>query len=83
MLKQIQQTAREERDTLIQQGTTLSTQVEAQNQVVRKLEEKERLLQSSLVAMDKELAMRQQVNDDATTRVDVLLKAYFKEKGSF
>jgi len=59
-LNQIQQTAREERDTLIQQGTTLSTQVEAQNQVVRKLEEKERLLQSSLVAMDKELAMRQQ-----------------------
>ena len=66
MLKQIQQTAREERDTLIQQGTTLSTQVEAQNQVVRKLEEKERLLQSSLVAMDKELAMRQQVNDATT-----------------
>ena len=66
MLKQIQQTAREERDTLIQQGTTLSTQVEAQNQVVRKLEEKERLLQSSLVAMDKELAMRQQVNDAKT-----------------
>lgn len=29
-------------------------------QVVRKLEEKERLLQSSLVAMEKELAMRQQ-----------------------
>ena len=65
-LEQIQQTAREERDTLIQQGTTLSTQVEAQNQVVRKLEEKERLLQSSLVAMDKELAMRQQVNDATT-----------------
>merc|ERR1719384_677781 len=59
-LNQIQQIAREERDTLIQQGTTLGTQVEAQNQVVRKLEEKERLLQSSLVAMDKELSMRQQ-----------------------
>merc|ERR1719300_561576 len=59
-LNQIQQTAREERDTLIQQGSALSTQVEAQNQVVRKLEEKERLLQSSLVAMEKELAMRQQ-----------------------
>ena len=70
MLKQIQQTAREERDTLIQQGTTLSTQVEAQNQVVRKLEEKERLLQSSLVAMDKELAMRQQVID-ATYNIEI------------
>ena len=35
------------------QGNTLSTQIEAQNQVVRKLEEKERLLQSNLVAMDK------------------------------
>ena len=57
---QIQRAAREERDTLTQQGNTLSTQVEAQNQVVRKLEEKERLLQSSLVAMEKELAMRQQ-----------------------
>merc|ERR1712038_1432055 len=57
---QIQRLAREERETLTQQGNTLSTQIEAQNQVVRKLEEKERLLQSSLVAMDKELAMRQQ-----------------------
>merc|ERR1719211_38823 len=50
---QIARLAREERETLTQQGNTLSTQIEAQNQVVRKLEEKERLLQSNLVAMDK------------------------------
>ena len=53
--KKIQLLAREERETLTQQGNTLSTQIEAQNQVVRKLEEKERLLQSNLVAMDKVL----------------------------
>jgi E3 ubiquitin-protein ligase BRE1 len=35
-------------------------QVEAQNQVVRRLEEKERLLQSSLAAAEKELILRQQ-----------------------
>merc|ERR1712203_537894 len=35
-------------------------QVDAQHQVVRKLEEKERLLQTNLAAMDKELSMRQQ-----------------------
>merc|ERR1712223_340386 len=57
---QIQRLAREERETLTQQGNTLSTQVEAQNQVVRKLEEKERLLQTNLAALDKELSMRQQ-----------------------
>lgn len=56
---QIQRAAREERDTLTQQGNTLMTQVEAQNLVVRKLEEKERLLQSNLVAMEKELSLRQ------------------------
>merc|ERR1712172_319747 len=47
-------------DMLTQQVNTLSTQVEAQNQVVRKLEEKERLLQTNLAALDKELSMRQQ-----------------------
>ena len=45
---------------LTQQVNTLSTQVEAQNQVVRKLEEKERLQQTNLAALDKELSMRQQ-----------------------
>ena len=46
---------------LQQQVNTLSTQVEAQNQVVRKLEEKERLLQAHLHAVEKELSLRQQV----------------------
>merc|ERR1739844_763496 len=55
---QIQRLAREERDMLTQQVNTLSTQVEAQNQVVRKLEEKERLQQTNLAALDKELSMR-------------------------
>ena len=32
--------------------------VEAQNQVVRKLEEKERLLQNNLAAVEKELTLR-------------------------
>ncbi len=57
---QIQRLAREERDMLVQQVNTLTTQVEAQNQVVRKLEEKERLLQNNLQTMEKELSMRQQ-----------------------
>merc|ERR1712047_126532 len=57
---QIQRLAREERDMLTQQVNTLSTQVEAQNQVVRKLEEKERLLQTNLATVEKELLLRQQ-----------------------
>ena len=43
-----------------EQVTTLTTQVEAANVVVRKLEEKERLLQNSLATVEKELALRQQ-----------------------
>ena len=35
--------------------------MEAQNQVVRKLEEKERLLQTNLATVEKELVLRQQV----------------------
>ncbi len=50
LMLQIQRLAREERDMLTQQVNTLSTQVETQNQVVRKLEEKERLLQNNLVS---------------------------------
>jgi len=50
LMFQIQRLAREERDMLTQQVNTLSTQVETQNQVVRKLEEKERLLQNNLVS---------------------------------
>ena len=40
--------------------STLNMQVDAQNQVVRRLEEKERLLQSSIAAAEKELMLRQQ-----------------------
>ena len=40
--------------------TYLIIQVEAQNQVVRKLEEKERLLMQSLATVEKELQLRQQ-----------------------
>lgn len=57
---QIQRLSREERDMLAQQVNTLTTQVEAQCQVVRKLEEKERLLHNNLQTVDKELSMRQQ-----------------------
>jgi len=57
---QIARLAREEKEMLTQQVATLSTQVEAQNQVVRKLEEKERLLQNNLIAVEKELTLRQQ-----------------------
>merc|ERR1712106_190538 len=57
---QIARLAREEKEMYIQQVATLTTQVEAQNQVVRKLEEKERLLQNNLATVEKELALRQQ-----------------------
>merc|ERR1712029_1131222 len=57
---QIARLAREEKEMYIQQVATLTTQVEAQNQVVRKLEEKERLLQNNLATVEKELLLRQQ-----------------------
>merc|ERR1719430_884865 len=57
---QIARLAREEKEMYIQQVATLTTQVEAQNQVVRKLEEKERLLQTNLATVEKELVLRQQ-----------------------
>ncbi|MCL4122258.1 UNVERIFIED_CONTAM: hypothetical protein GTU68_007945, partial [Idotea baltica] len=57
---QINKLANEERDILKEQVGTLSTQVDAQNQVVRKLEEKERLLQNTLATVEKELTLRQQ-----------------------
>ncbi|XP_042210738.1 E3 ubiquitin-protein ligase Bre1-like [Homarus americanus] len=57
---QIHQLANEERNVLQEQTNTLTTQVEAQNQVVRKLEEKERLLQNNLTTVEKELTLRQQ-----------------------
>ena len=46
---------REEKDVLAEQVGTLQAQVEAQNQVVRKLEEKERILQNNLATVEKEL----------------------------
>jgi len=59
--QQVQKLQREEKDLLVEQKvSTLNMQVEAQNQVVRRLEEKERLLQSSIGAAEKELILRQQ-----------------------
>ncbi|PNF43153.1 E3 ubiquitin-protein ligase Bre1 [Cryptotermes secundus] len=57
---QLHKLAREEKDVLKEQVATLTTQVEATNIVVRKLEEKERILQNSLATVEKELALRQQ-----------------------
>nr|CAD7447157.1 unnamed protein product [Timema bartmani] len=57
---QLNKLAREEKDVLKEQVATLTTQVEATNIVVRKLEEKERILQNSLATVEKELALRQQ-----------------------
>lgn len=57
---QLHKLAREEKDVLKEQVSTLTTQVEAANLVVRKLEEKERILQNTLATAEKELALRQQ-----------------------
>ncbi|XP_017778312.1 PREDICTED: E3 ubiquitin-protein ligase Bre1 [Nicrophorus vespilloides] len=57
---QLHKLAREEKDVLKEQVSTLTTQVEATNVVVRKLEEKERILQNTLATVEKELALRQQ-----------------------
>lgn len=57
---QLHKLSREEKEALKEQVSTLSTQVEATNIVVRKLEEKERILQNSLATVEKELAVRQQ-----------------------
>lgn len=57
---QLHKLAREEKDVLKEQVGTLTTQVEAANLVVRKLEEKERILQNTLATVEKELALRQQ-----------------------
>ncbi|XP_041456820.1 E3 ubiquitin-protein ligase BRE1A-like [Lytechinus variegatus] len=60
---QIHKLLREEKDVLADQVGTLQTQVDAQNQVVRKLEEKERVLQTTLSTVEKELTLRQQTMD--------------------
>ncbi|XP_053207783.1 E3 ubiquitin-protein ligase Bre1-like [Panonychus citri] len=51
---------KEEKENLNLQVINLKAQVEAQNQVVRKLEEKERLLQNNLSTVEKELSLTQQ-----------------------
>ncbi|XP_016311548.1 E3 ubiquitin-protein ligase BRE1A-like [Sinocyclocheilus anshuiensis] len=53
-------TASEEKEELADQLLTLKTQVDAQLQVVRKLEEKERLLQGTISAAERELGLRTQ-----------------------
>lgn len=58
--QQIQKLLKEEKESLTEQVIALNAQVEAQNQVVRKLEEKERLLQNNLSTIEKELACKQQ-----------------------
>lgn len=58
--QQIQKLLKEEKESLTEQIIALHAQVEAQNQVVRKLEEKERLLQNNLSTIEKELVLRQQ-----------------------
>ena len=57
---QIQKLLREEKEVLQEQVATIHAQCEAQNVVVRKLEEKERILQNNLLTVEKELALRQQ-----------------------
>ncbi|KAI1289781.1 E3 ubiquitin-protein ligase Bre1 [Halotydeus destructor] len=58
--QQIQKLLKEEKECLTEQVIALQAQVEAQNQVVRKLEEKERLLQNNLSTIEKELSLKQQ-----------------------
>ena len=57
--QQIQKLLKEEKESLTGQILSLQSHIEAQNQVVRKLEEKERLLQNHLSTTEKELAIRQ------------------------
>ncbi|XP_023802297.1 E3 ubiquitin-protein ligase BRE1A-like [Cyanistes caeruleus] len=57
---QIHKLLKEEKEELADQVLTLKTQVDAQLQVVRKLEEKEHLLQKSIGTGEKELGLRTQ-----------------------
>uniref|UniRef100_A0A8C2IEI8 E3 ubiquitin protein ligase n=1 Tax=Cyprinus carpio TaxID=7962 RepID=A0A8C2IEI8_CYPCA len=57
---QIYKLLREEKEELADQVLTFKTQVDAQLLVVQKLEEKEGVLQSTLAALEKELALRTQ-----------------------
>ncbi|XP_068596342.1 E3 ubiquitin-protein ligase BRE1A [Brachionichthys hirsutus] len=60
---QIHKLLKEEKEELADQLLTLKTQVDAQLQVVRKLEEKERLLQGTISTAERELAFRTQALD--------------------
>ncbi|KAI0217731.1 E3 ubiquitin-protein ligase BRE1B [Lamellibrachia satsuma] len=60
---QIHKLLREEKDVLAEQVMTLQHQVEAQNVVVRKLEDKESFLQGNLTLVEKELSCRQQASE--------------------
>uniref|UniRef100_A0AAX7T0S4 E3 ubiquitin protein ligase n=1 Tax=Astatotilapia calliptera TaxID=8154 RepID=A0AAX7T0S4_ASTCA len=60
---QIHKLLKEEKEELADQLLTLKTQVDAQLQVVRKLEEKERLLQGTINTAERELALRTQALD--------------------
>ncbi|XP_006012309.1 E3 ubiquitin-protein ligase BRE1A [Latimeria chalumnae] len=57
---QIHKLLKEEKEELVDQVMTLKTQVDAQLQVVRKLEEKEHLLQSNITTAEKELGHKTQ-----------------------
>ncbi|XP_031442994.1 E3 ubiquitin-protein ligase BRE1A isoform X2 [Clupea harengus] len=60
---QIHKLLKEEKEELADQLLTLKTQVDAQLQVVRKLEEKERLLQGTIGTAERELSLRTQALD--------------------
>ncbi|MBN3299407.1 BRE1A ligase, partial [Amia calva] len=60
---QIHKLLKEEKEELADQLLTLKTQVDAQLQVVRKLEEKERLLQGTIGTAERELNLRTQALD--------------------
>ena len=67
---------REEKAVLEEQIQTLHTQVEAQLVVLRKLEEKEQLLQNNLTTVEKELrSMQYNINILASWRNEFLLEA--------
>ncbi|XP_037810089.1 E3 ubiquitin-protein ligase Bre1 [Lucilia sericata] len=57
---QMHKLLREEKQILEDQMATRDTQIEAMHIVLRKLEEKERSLQATVAAIEKELALRQQ-----------------------
>lgn len=57
---QVQKLLREEKDLLVEQVATIHKQVENQILVVRKLEEKERILQNNILTLEKELNLTQQ-----------------------